>query len=89
MSDLASQLALTRTPTHLPLSWYFDPKVAEIEQKLLFDRGPGYVGHAAMAPEPGRLPRARLARARRGLGAREQRRAATTSSPTSAATARR
>ncbi|HQY48247.1 MAG TPA: aromatic ring-hydroxylating dioxygenase subunit alpha, partial [Usitatibacteraceae bacterium] len=53
MSDLASQLALTRTPTHLPLSWYFDPKVAEIEKKLLFDRGPGYVGHAAMAPEPG------------------------------------
>ena len=53
MSDLASQLALTRTPTHLPLSWYFDPVVAEVEQKLLFDRGPGYVGHAAMAPEPG------------------------------------
>jgi choline monooxygenase len=53
MSDLASQLALTRTPTHLPLSWYFDPKVAEIEQKLLFDRGPGYVAHAMMAPEPG------------------------------------
>ena len=53
MSDLASQLALTRTPTHLPLSWYFDPKVAEIEQKLLFDRGPGYVGHAMMAPQPG------------------------------------
>ena len=53
MSDLASQLALTRTPTHLPLSWYFDPEVAEVERKLLFERGPGYVGHAAMAPEPG------------------------------------
>jgi len=53
MSDLAGQLALTRTPTHLPLSWYFDPKVAELERKLLFDRGPGYVGHALMAPEPG------------------------------------
>ena len=35
MSDLASQLALTRTPTHLPLSWYFDPEVAEVERKLL------------------------------------------------------
>ncbi len=53
MSDLASQLALTRTPTHLPLSWYFDPRVAEIERKVLFDCGPGYVGHALMAPEPG------------------------------------
>ena len=39
MSDLASQLALTRTPTHLPLSWYFDPEVAEVERKLLFERG--------------------------------------------------
>ena len=56
MSDLASQLALTRTPTHLPLSWYFDQEVAEVERKLLFERGPGYVGHAAMAPEPGSYP---------------------------------
>jgi len=52
MSDLASQRALTRTPTHLPLSWYFDPRVAEIENRILFDRGPGYVGHAMMAPQP-------------------------------------
>ena len=57
MSDLASQLALTRTPTHLPLSWYFDPKVAEIEQKTLFDRGPGYVGHAAMVAADFQSPR--------------------------------
>ncbi len=53
MSDLASALALTRVSTHLPLSWYFDPKVAEFEKKLLFDRGPGYVGHVQMAPNPG------------------------------------
>ncbi|MBK6980174.1 MAG: Rieske 2Fe-2S domain-containing protein [Betaproteobacteria bacterium] len=53
MSDLASQRALTRTPTQLPLSWYFDPKVAEIENRVLFERGPGYVGHAMMAPQPG------------------------------------
>jgi len=25
--------------------WYFDPRVAEIERKLLFEGGPGYVGH--------------------------------------------
>ena len=53
MSDLASALALPRVSTHLPLGWYFDPQVAEIEKKLLFDRGPGYVGHVQMAPNPG------------------------------------
>ena len=53
MSDLASQKALASTSPHLPLSWYFDPKVAELEQKLLFARGPGYVGHEQMVPEPG------------------------------------
>jgi len=53
MTDLASQKAFTRSSPHLPLSWYFDPRVAEIEQKRLFEHGPGYVGHAGMAPEPG------------------------------------
>ena len=37
MSDLASHKVLARTSPHLPLSWYFDPKVAEVEKKLLFD----------------------------------------------------
>ena len=49
MSDLASQRVLARTSPHLPLSWYFDPKVADLEKKLLFDRGPGYAQLAAGA----------------------------------------
>ena len=53
MSDLASQRVLARTSPHLPLSWYFDPKVAELEKKLLFDPGPGYVGHEQMVANPG------------------------------------
>ena len=53
MSDLASQRVLTRANPHLPLSWYFDPKVAELEMQRLFARGPGYVGHEQMAPNPG------------------------------------
>ena len=53
MTDLASQRALTRSAPNLPLSWYFDPKVAEVEQRLLFARGAGYVGHEQMAPNPG------------------------------------
>jgi choline monooxygenase len=53
MTDLASQKSLIRPAPHLPLSWYFDPKVAELEQKLLFARGPDYVAHEQMAPHPG------------------------------------
>jgi len=53
MTDLASQKSLTRAAPHLPLSWYFDPQIAAIEQKLLFAKGPGYVGHVQMAPNPG------------------------------------
>jgi len=53
MSDLASQKVLAKTSPHLPLSWYFDPKVAEVESKRLFARGPGYVGHMQMTPNPG------------------------------------
>ena len=53
MTDLASQRALTRSAPNLPLSWYFDPKIAAVEEKLLFAQGPGYVGHVQMAPNPG------------------------------------
>jgi phenylpropionate dioxygenase-like ring-hydroxylating dioxygenase large terminal subunit len=53
MSDLSRQRSLARATPHLPLSWYFDPKVAELEKQVLFDRGPGYVGHAQMVPNPG------------------------------------
>jgi len=53
MTDLASQKSLTRAAPHLPLAWYFDPNVAAVEEKLLFARGPGYVGHVQMAPNPG------------------------------------
>ena len=53
MSDLASQRALNRTPTQLPVDWYFDPELFQLEQKLLFERGPGYVGHELMVPNAG------------------------------------
>nr|MBP9218551.1 aromatic ring-hydroxylating dioxygenase subunit alpha [Sterolibacterium sp.] len=35
----------------LPVSWYFDEKRFELEKKLFFDAGPGYVGHERMVPE--------------------------------------
>jgi len=53
MTDLASQKSLLRAAPHLPLSWYFDPKIAALEEKLLFARGAGYVAHEQMAPNPG------------------------------------
>jgi phenylpropionate dioxygenase-like ring-hydroxylating dioxygenase large terminal subunit len=53
MSDLANISALTTTPTQLPLSWYFDPHIAELEKRTIFDQGPGYVGHELLVPNTG------------------------------------
>ncbi len=53
MTDLANATALTRTPTQLPVSWYFDPVIAEIERRTLFDSGPCYMGHELMVPHVG------------------------------------
>ena len=47
MTDLANLTALRTTPTQLPLSWYFDPVIADIEQRTLFDDGPRYIGHSS------------------------------------------
>ena len=53
MSDIASIAALAPAATQLPVSWYFDEKLHALEQTLLFDAGPGYVGHALMVPNRG------------------------------------
>ncbi|MDX9718399.1 aromatic ring-hydroxylating oxygenase subunit alpha [Thauera sp. ZXT1-4] len=53
MSDIAPKARLAQAVSQLPVSWYFDEKVFELEKKLLFDAGPGYVGHELMVPEPG------------------------------------
>src|SRR6202049_2118633 len=49
------QTAERRRPStsQLPVSWYNDPALLEIERKLLFDCGPGYVGHELMVPNVG------------------------------------
>jgi choline monooxygenase len=43
---------MNSTP-QLPISWYFDPAVYELEMKLLFENGPSYVGHELLVPNPG------------------------------------
>ncbi|HEY6043465.1 MAG TPA: aromatic ring-hydroxylating dioxygenase subunit alpha [Nitrosospira sp.] len=51
MSNLfdVSQLA----PTQLPVDWYLDPHILDLEKRFLFDQGPGYVGHEVMLPNVG------------------------------------
>jgi len=51
MSHSASHSLLLPAASQLPVSAYFDEKVFELERKLLFDAGPGYVGHELMVPE--------------------------------------
>ncbi|GAB4173427.1 MAG: aromatic ring-hydroxylating dioxygenase subunit alpha [Rhodocyclaceae bacterium] len=53
MSDITTAARLASAPTQLPVSWYHDPKLFELERRLLFENGPGYVGHEAMVPNPG------------------------------------
>jgi choline monooxygenase len=53
MTDLANVSALIRTPAQPPVEWYLDPRIFRIEEKVLFQQGPGYVGHELMVPEVG------------------------------------
>ena len=53
MTDLANTSALLQTPSQLPVGWYLDPAILEVEKKILFDNGPGYVGHELMVPKVG------------------------------------
>ena len=50
MSDLTSASVLTNTSPALSVDWYFDPKIYALEMQLLFQQGPGYVGHELMVP---------------------------------------
>ncbi len=53
MSGLALPGHLAPARCQLPVSWYFDPGIFALEKKLLFDAGPGYVGHELMVPDAG------------------------------------
>jgi phenylpropionate dioxygenase-like ring-hydroxylating dioxygenase large terminal subunit len=53
MSDLASKAKLAPALSQLPVSVYFDEKIFELEKRLLFQGGAGYVGHELMVPEAG------------------------------------
>jgi choline monooxygenase len=53
MSDLGTLRQLKRAQCHLPVSWYFDPRIFELEKRLLFAAGANYVGHELMVPNVG------------------------------------
>ncbi|MCE7915106.1 MAG: aromatic ring-hydroxylating dioxygenase subunit alpha [Nitrosomonas sp. PRO4] len=53
MSNMAEISKLTEMSVQLPVDWYLDPKILEIEKRILFEQGPGYVGHEAMVPNIG------------------------------------
>src|SRR3979411_3198509 len=53
MSELASLRQVRPVRCQLPMSWYFDPAIFELEKKLLFNAGSNYVGHELMVPKVG------------------------------------
>ncbi|MFT4172110.1 MAG: aromatic ring-hydroxylating dioxygenase subunit alpha [Rhodocyclaceae bacterium] len=53
MSDIVSAAALAPAAVQLPVSAYFDEEIFALEKRLLFDNGPGYVGHELMVPTAG------------------------------------
>lgn len=53
MSDVTHSQNISMIHPQLSIDWYFSPEIFELEKKLLFDQGPGYVGHELMVPEMG------------------------------------
>src|SRR5689334_2197539 len=53
MSNVARLRELKPAHCQLPVSWYHDPAIFELEKKLLFDAGSNYMGHELMVPNVG------------------------------------
>ena len=53
MAEIGTLRQLRPTQSQLPVSWYFDAKIFELEKRLLFDAGSNYVGHELMVPKVG------------------------------------
>lgn len=54
MSDLANRARLMQAAqAQLPVNWYFDQALYELEQQHLFSRAPKYLGHELMVPNVG------------------------------------
>ena len=53
MSQAIAKKSSTEAAVGLPISWYFDPHVLEIERRELFAAGPTYAGHVSLARNDG------------------------------------
>jgi phenylpropionate dioxygenase-like ring-hydroxylating dioxygenase large terminal subunit len=53
MSDLANAPSLTTLASQLPVSWYLDPAIHDLEQRAIFAGAAQYMGHELMVPNPG------------------------------------
>jgi phenylpropionate dioxygenase-like ring-hydroxylating dioxygenase large terminal subunit len=53
MSDIGRRAHLQRSAAQLPVSAYFDEALYQREIEILFKKGPGYIGHELMVPNPG------------------------------------
>ena len=53
MSEIVTPHQVAPAQSQLPVSWYFDERIFELEKRLLFDAGPGYAGHELMVPQTG------------------------------------
>lgn len=53
MVDLTEIEKRANQSLQLPVDWYLSPAIFEAEKKVLFDKGPGYIGHQVMVPEIG------------------------------------
>jgi len=74
MSEVAQVKTFNPVSAQPPLRWYFDPKVLEIEQRVLLDAGPKYVGHGIDGAQPRRLPCDRVDGQSQDVGAQRRRR---------------
>ncbi len=55
MSNLVDVTRLTQTSVQLPVSWYLDFHILELEKHFLFDQGLGYVGPYQSPMEDGMM----------------------------------
>jgi choline monooxygenase len=53
MSKLGSVIELASATSQLPVRWYSDSLVAQIEANTIFAHGPRYVGHELLVPNQG------------------------------------
>jgi phenylpropionate dioxygenase-like ring-hydroxylating dioxygenase large terminal subunit len=53
MTNLSTVSSLVASTAQLPVEWYLSDRIVDLEKRILFDQGPGYIGHEMMVPNQG------------------------------------